>query len=336
MEIKEIAPDLEPPTHLEGDGSTSTWRMESEEIGPELEPPSLASLPICHKTKNTHKKSFIDDLTLLERILLSDLVQKERIIGPLNFHDRFNLVLPPESSILQHQLEDLKNFTTQHHMVINSKKTKCLPFNNSLTKDFLPQFQLEEGVYLEVIYQLKLVGLIITSDLCWTPHIEYTVSRINKILWQLTRFKRLGADQDKLITFYVLKIRSILMFGAVSFHSSLTIEQSQKLELQQKRSLAIILGTQYRSYRQALISTNLSRLDNLREEACLQWALRAQNNPKHSHLFPLNQSVIDTRHRKKYLEYFCHTSKYYNSAIPSMTRALNKHHSEKSKAATTL
>ena len=134
------------------------------------------------------------------------LVQKERIIGPLNFHDRFNLVLPPQTSILQHQLEDLNDFTTQHHMVINSKKTKCLPFNSSLTKDFLPQFQLEEGVYLDVIYQLKLVGLVITSDLCWTPHIEYTVSRINKILWQLTRFKRLGADQDKLITFYVLKI----------------------------------------------------------------------------------------------------------------------------------
>ena len=126
--------------------SDATWRMEGEEI---------ASLPICHNQRNTHKKSFIDDLTLLERISLKDLVQKERIIGPLNFHDRFNLFLPPQKSILQHQLEDLKDFTTQHHMVINSKKTKCLPFNSSLTKDFLPQFQLEEGVYLDVIYQLS-------------------------------------------------------------------------------------------------------------------------------------------------------------------------------------
>ena len=129
-----------------------------------------------------------------------------------------------------------------------------------------------------------------TSDLSWNAHINYTVTRTNKILWQLTRFKQLGAPQDKLVTIYLLKIRSILMFGAVTFHSSLTIQLSQKLELQQKRSLAIILGNQYGSYRQALALTNWSRLDRLREEACLQWALKAQNDLKHSHLFPINQS----------------------------------------------
>ena len=117
------------------------------------------------------------------------------------------------------------------------------------------------------------------------------------------------------------------MFGAVTFHSSLTIQlsKSKKLELQQKRSLAIILGNQYGSYRQALAQTNLSRLDHLREEACLQWAIKAQINPKHSHMFPINQSSINTRFRQKYEEYFCRTAKYYNSAVPSMTRALNKH-----------
>ena len=51
--------------------------------------------------------------------------------------------------------------------------------------------------------------------------------------------------------FYVLKIRSILMFGAVCFHSSLSLEQRNLLELQQKRSLVIILGSDYRSYSQA-------------------------------------------------------------------------------------
>ena len=294
--------------------------------GPRQEPePFCEKLPPCHKQSKLHKKSFVDDLTLLEKISLKNLIQKNKMIGPLNFHDRFNLGLPREKSILQHQLEDLKEFTLKHHMKINSKKTRCLPFNNSETRDFLPQFELEEGENLEVIYELKLVGLVLTSDLSWNAHINYTVTRTNKILWQLTRFKQLGAPQDKLVTFYLLKIRSILMFGAVTFHSSLTIQLSQKLELQQKRSLAIILGNQYGSYRQALALTNLSRLDHLREDACLQWALKAQNDPKHSHLFPINQSSTNTRFRQKFEEYFCRTAKYYNSAVPSMTRALNKH-----------
>ena len=193
----------------------------------------------------------------------------------------------------------------------------------------MPELQLKDGSYLEVIYQLKLVGLVVTSELTWTAHVDYTVKRVNKVLWQLTRFKQIGATQDKLLTFYKLKIRSILMFGAVRFHSSLSIQLSQLLELQQKRSLAIILGSQYRSYDHATTLLNVPRLDALRQEACLSWALKAQRNPKHSHLFPLSSSNVNTRNKKKYKEYFCRSSKYYNSAVPSMTRALNKYNAGK-------
>ena len=149
----------------------------------------------------------------------------------------------------------------------------------------------------------------------------------------------MGTKQDKLVTFYILKIRSILMFGAVCFHSSLSKELSERLELQQKRSLAVILG--YQSYQKSLTTLILPRLDTLREEVCLNWALKTQNNPKHSDLFPLKQSIKDTRsqsslpnfnfaalehtvtRKKKFLEYNCHTSKYYKSTIPYMTILLN-------------
>ena len=50
-------------------------------------------------------------------------------------------------------------------MILNRKNTKCIPFINSNTKDYMPQLSVEDGRYLEVIYQLKLVGLIITSEL---------------------------------------------------------------------------------------------------------------------------------------------------------------------------
>ena len=203
--------------------------------GPTLRPipPQEENRPLCHKKENLHKKSYIDDLTLLEKISLSQLIQKYRIMGPLDFHDRFNLALPPDKSILQHQLQDLVRFTKEHSMVLNSKKTKCMPFVNSLTKDFMPQLSIEPGNHLEVIYQLKLVGVVLTSDMTWNAQINYTVNRVSRTLWQLVIFKQLGASQEKLKTFYILKIRSILMFASVCFHSSLTSEMSQKLELKQ-------------------------------------------------------------------------------------------------------
>ena len=179
----------------------------------------------------------------------------------------------------------------------------------------MPQLILEEGSFLEVIYELKLVWLVITSDNTWTAHVDYTVARVNKVLWQLTRFRQLGATQEKLVTFYILKIRSRLMFGAVCYHSALTNELSHKLELQQKRSLAVILGSRYRSYSHTLSLTLLPRLDLLREEACIRWATKAQTNPLHADLFSLNTSEVQTRWRPKYREYKCRTDKFYRSAI---------------------
>ena len=49
----------------------------------------------------------------------------------------------------------------------------------------MPQLKLEEDSFLEVIYEIKLVGLVLTIDLQWNSHINYTVLRVNKGIWQL-------------------------------------------------------------------------------------------------------------------------------------------------------
>ena len=70
-----------------------------------------------------------------------------------------------------------------------------MPFINSLTKDFMPQILIGNEETLEVIYQLKLVGLVVKSSFDWTDHVDYTVKRANKTLWQVTRFRQLGAPR---------------------------------------------------------------------------------------------------------------------------------------------
>ena len=117
---------------------STPWNKQAEVPGKSEEPiieavetPSLRQvsypLPLCHSREALHKKAFVDDLTLLEKISLSKLRKKNRIIGPPSFHDRFHLEFPAKDSILQHQLEDLKNFTTEHSMIINSKKRSVSP-----------------------------------------------------------------------------------------------------------------------------------------------------------------------------------------------------------------
>ena len=117
------------------------------------------------------------------------------------------------------------------------------------------------------------------------------------------------------------------MFGAVCFHSSLSVELSRRLELQQKRCLRVILSSEYLNYQHACELTGIPSLEESREAACLRWARRAQASPHHSHLFP-RSPITNTRQSKAFLEYTCRTNRYYFSAVPYMARLLNIHGSQ--------
>ena len=65
-------------------------------------------------------------------------------------------------------------------MKINTKKTKIIPFNVSKKFDFLPQINFPGYEALEVTYTTKLLGVTLTSDLSWTPHVVDITTRATK------------------------------------------------------------------------------------------------------------------------------------------------------------
>ena len=178
---------------------------------------------------------------------------------------------------------------------------------------------------LNVIYETKLLGIIITSDLRWNAHVKFITGNATKRLWLLIRFKNVGGTEAQLLTVYELKIRSLLEFAAPVFHSSLTEDQSNQIELIQKKALAIILGNNYHYYQLALTHSKLERLDLRRENLCNKFAIKCTKDPRHSSMFPLNNKFrSNMRCPKKYLEYQCRTTRYFKSALPYLSRLLNK------------
>ena len=289
--------------------------------GPENFPPPSSVLP-CQIVGKTENKKFVDDLTMLEVVSLDDVIPKEAIIGPPNYHERHGLFLPRDKTLTQHKLLDLQEFTLSNHMKINEKKTKVIPFNFSKTRDFIPELSFPDSETLDVVYQTKLVGLIVCSSLSWGPHIEYTVSNANKKLWLLLRFKSRGGSTEQLLTLYHLKIRTILEFGAPAFHSSLTKQESKSLEMIQKKAFGIILGSKFKNYTNALEILEQETLSARRLKLCEHFAIKCVNNPKHADLFPMHTGP-KTRHTKTYIEPKCNTTRYYKSAVPFLTRLLN-------------
>ena len=210
-------------------------------------------------------------------------------------------------------------------MLFNFKKTKVIPFNFSKTKDFIPRLSFPSSEPLEVVYQTKLVGTVISSNLSWGPHVEYTVKNASSKLWLLVRFKARGGTTDQLLTLFQLKIRTLAEFAAPVFHGALTQQQSDDLEMIQKKAFAIILGLNYKSYNNALTVLSQDKLSARRLKLCENFAVKCVKSERHADIFPLrDKKSHSTRFTKPFCEPKCKTSRYYNSAVPYLTRLLNK------------
>ena len=121
---------------------------------------------------------------------------------------------------------------------------------------------------LEVVQEIKLLGVIIRNDLSWGPNTDYIVQKANKKLWCLRRLKKLGANTGDLMEVYTKQVRSQLELSVPLWHPGLTGEDRLKIERIQKSACCIILGQEYQSYRRALKQLELETLHEIEIEFC--------------------------------------------------------------------
>ena len=174
---------------------------------------------LCSSRKNLkdvnelHLK-FIDDLTIAEAINMAELPvipQTERT-QPDVFHARTGHILPPDQSRVQKQLNCIEKYSVDNQMKLNPKKTKAILFNQCIQADFVPSLRLDE-CELDIVEVMKLLGVIIQSDLKWSKNTEYMTKKAYKRLWMIRRLKNLGAKIAELIDLYIKKIRCVLEYA---------------------------------------------------------------------------------------------------------------------------
>ena len=170
---------------------------------------------------------FVDDVTFAESIDLKEkLVQaSEDRPQPDNFHSRTGHALRFHQSQIYQQLLETEKYAKDNEMQINYKKTKLIMFNPAKSLDFMPEFTLG-GNEMELVEEMKLLGLIFRSDLKWSSNTESMVLKGFKRLWMLRRLKQYGAKDEELLDVYVKQIRSVLELLAVPvWQSSITLQE---------------------------------------------------------------------------------------------------------------
>ena len=88
-----------------------------------------------------------------------------------------------------------------------TKKTKVMIFNPAITRDFPPRLTLQDRhTHLDVIEEMKLVGIIITSDLKWEKKTKSLIEKGMGKIWMLRHLKKIGASITELMEVYLLEI----------------------------------------------------------------------------------------------------------------------------------
>ena len=131
---------------------------------------------------------WVDDLTLLEiiniiSIWISSYNIKNHVPSDIKTHNQF---IHEGNLKSQTYLEEINDWTLQHKMALNEKKTKNMIFN--FTEKF--QFSIRpnlNGKNIDVVQKTKLLGTIVTNDLNCE---ENTASCVKKKTWKNATIKK--------------------------------------------------------------------------------------------------------------------------------------------------
>ena len=245
------------------------------------------------------------------------------------YHARTGHVLPLRNSKVQNQLYKTLEYARRNEMEINYKKTKVMIFNPCTSIDVLPELSLENHE-LEVVDEIRLLGIIIRSDLKWIANTENMVKKANKRLWIIRRLKYLGADQCDLVNIFTKQIRSVLELAVPVWNNGITLVEQQDIERIQKSAAHIILGAQYESYNIALKTLGLESLKSRRDKLCLKFALKAEKHDKFKKWFKPAVYANFTRRKKfKYCEAYTIHKRFTKSPLPYLTSMLNERYGHK-------
>ena len=289
--------------------------------------------------KPTHMK-FIDDLSLATAINLKEnLVVAPDLPRPLSYHERTGHTLPLDRNNMQQHFNDLMSHANKHKMVINEDKSKVMLFNQGRKYDFLPAIETANGNILHTVDEIRLLGLVVRSDLRWQGNTDQMCKKAYGRLWMIRNLKKLGVTKHDLLDVYYKQCRSILELAVPAWAPGLTSKECKQIERVQKTALAVILGESFKSYSQALKKLSAESLKCRRRNICLKFAIQAQKSERFSRWFADSNEQkpnFNTRHfgakmKHTFKPVKTRTRRYLRSPLPYLTNLLNEHFDQKAR-----
>ncbi|XP_063679210.1 uncharacterized protein LOC134814843 [Bolinopsis microptera] len=175
------------------------------------------------------------------------------------------------TDVLQDDLNSVVNWAKCNNMALHEDKFELLvhkhcPKNSLFDHPFAIQaqtYEVSNGNMLYPTQTVKDLGVTVSADLSWTPHVNRIAERAGKVAsWVLSAFKT--RDKATMMTLYKSLVRSHLEYCCPLWNCSKN-KDIQQLEGIQRTFTSKIDGTQHLNYWQTLKALDLMSLQRRRE-----------------------------------------------------------------------
>ena len=183
-------------------------------------------------------------------------------------HSTFMLLYKPVKSIedihhLQMDIDTISDWVNCNNLTLNPTKCKTMVISrkrNSVKPH--AQFTLNSSP-LEQVETFKYLGILLSSDLSWSSHIDFICTKARKLIGLLYRRFYGNVDNHSLLELYSVLVRPHLEYAAPIWDPHF-IKDTNKLESVQRFALKMCLKQWDLGYQDFLDLSQLPTLENRR------------------------------------------------------------------------
>ena len=163
---------------------------------------------------------------------------------------------------LQLDIDKISSWVDSNHLSLNPAKCKTMVLSRKRNFSYPPQFLLNK-VPLEQVETFKYLGVLISSDLSWSKHVDSICAKGKKLIGLLYRRFSSNVCSERLLEMYKTLVRPHLEYAAPVWDPHL-LKDINSVENVQKYGLKMCLKRWDLGYQELLHLTQIPTLENRR------------------------------------------------------------------------
>ena len=231
------------------------------------------------------------------------------------------------SNELNEDMQAVSEWSREWLLTFNPKKTKEMIISKKRRNAIHPNLTYE-GTIIENVKEHKHLGLLLKSDLSWTPHINSTCTKAMKMVCVLRSLQH-RLNRRSLKTLYFSFIRPVLEYGNIVFSNCTQANDSDLEKVQLAAARAVIGARRFTSHSKIYDETGWETLAARRNKQKLVLMFKIVNKFAPDYLHDLLPATVQNRTRynfrshSKFTIFRTRTDLFGNSFFPSVVKMWN-------------